>query len=201
MTSHRPHLGARFSIFLSVYIGGPWRLARSAPPRCAREHTFYSLSFLFVPSRVPLSSSRHRGNSFHRLIRKNVLLKRVCRPAKFPRLGGSRCEAHASFFSYSSVIQAGNLALFHWQWATISPNREIIVRICSRAGERDRKEILAFSVRLLPLRAVFYQFITLRWNNGFSETKERLLLLGTGTVSRVNKVSRSFAELEMKVRV
>lgn len=33
------------------------------------------------------------------------------------------------------------------------------------------------------------------------ETKERLLLLGTSTVSRVNRVSRSFAELEMKARV
>lgn len=135
MTSHRPHLGAaRFSIFLSVYIGGPRRPARSASSRCATQRFlflycrfFFFFFFVHVPPTFSVlcrvASSRQllpRPPCFWKPFRKNVLLKRFCRAAKFPRLGCGRTATRArfSFFPPLSLVhiscgtQAGNLCLF-----------------------------------------------------------------------------------------
>lgn len=177
---------------MSDYIGGCEDL-QGQPHRDTPRAFFIPVHHL-VPACVPVLSSRQLL-LISKQIRKNILLKRVCRLAKFPRLGGrvARNPRRFSPLQYRLAMRSGSSLC-----PTISSNREIIVRICPRVGEQDRKKSLHSRSPAASASCVFFLPIhSLRWNNGFGETKERLLLLDTGTVSRANKVSCSLAELEM----
>ena len=78
------------------------------------------------------------------------------------------------------------------------------VRGPAKTGQKRNPSILVSPAPVFFFFFFFFFFFTDSLlselqNNGFGETKERLAL--ACTVSRVNRVSRSFAELEMKARV